>query len=58
MQENRTEKKVAAAHGKSRMPDNSIFFEKVVPILLVLMGVVMIALVLFAAGVLLGFIQF
>ena len=58
MQENRTEKKAAAARGKSRMPENSLFFEKIVPILLVLMGVVMIALVLLAAGVLLGFIQF
>lgn len=43
---------------KSHMPQNSIFFEKVVPILLVTMGVITAALILFAAGILLGIIQF
>lgn len=44
--------------GASRMPANSLFFEKLVPILLALLGVVMLALVLFAAGVLLGLVKF
>lgn len=42
----------------SRMPERSVFFEKVVPILLVVMGVVMVGLILFALGVLLGMITF
>jgi hypothetical protein len=44
--------------GKSRAPKNSLLFEKVVPALLVLMGVLMVVLILFAAGVLLGIIHF
>ena len=43
---------------RSHMPQNSLFFEKIVPILLAGMGIVMILLVLFAAGVLLGVIHF
>ncbi|HSF80794.1 MAG TPA: hypothetical protein VLA49_06150 [Anaerolineales bacterium] len=44
--------------GSSRMPSNSRFFEKAIPILLVSMAVLMGALILFAAGILLGFISF
>jgi hypothetical protein len=43
---------------KSHIPGNSTLFEKIIPALLILMGVVMVALILFAAGVLLGFIHF
>ncbi len=43
---------------KARMPQNSLFFEKVVPVLLILMGVVTAVLLLFAAGVLLGIVHF
>jgi hypothetical protein len=43
---------------KSHIPGNSTLFEKVIPALLILMGIVMIVLILFAAGVLLGFIHF
>ena len=43
---------------RSHMPQNSLFFEKIVPILLAVMGVVTVLLVLFAAGVLLGLIRF
>jgi len=43
---------------KSRMPENSVFFEKIIPVVLVIMGVVTIGLILFAAGVLLGFVSF
>lgn len=53
MSEIAKQKKVA-----SRMPSNSLFFEKVVPALLVLMGLLTIALVLLAAGVLLGIVHF
>ena len=49
---------VVARESKSRMPRNSILFEKVVPALLVFMGVLTILLILFAAGVLLGIIHF
>ena len=44
--------------GKSRAPKNSMLFEKIVPALLILMGVLMVVLILFAAGVLLGIIHF
>jgi len=43
---------------KSHMPKDSFFFEKAVPVLLTLMGIVTIGLILFAAGVLLGFVNF
>lgn len=43
---------------KSHMPEKSLLYEKVVPALLIGMGIVMVVLILFAAGVLLGFISF
>jgi hypothetical protein len=43
---------------KSHIPENSTFFEKIIPALLILMGVVTVVLILFAAGVLLGLIHF
>jgi hypothetical protein len=43
---------------KSHMPENSLFYEKVVPILLVVMGIITTVLILFAAGVLLGIVRF
>jgi hypothetical protein len=42
----------------SRIPKGSLFFEKVVPVLLIAMGILMALLVLFAAGVLLGLVRF
>jgi len=43
---------------KSHMPKDSLFFEKIVPISLITMGVVTLGLILFAAGVILGIVQF
>jgi uncharacterized membrane protein len=43
--------------GKSRMPENSILFEKIVPVLLVVLGVITAGLIVFAAGVLVGIIH-
>jgi len=43
---------------KSHIPRNSVFFEKVVPALLILMGIITLGLILFAAGVLLGIVRF
>ncbi len=43
--------------GKSHAPNGSVMFEKVMPMLLILLGVLTIALIGFAAGVLLGFIH-
>lgn len=43
---------------KSHIPKDSFFFERVVPISLVLMGVITLGLILFAMGVLFGFVQF
>lgn len=42
-------------HGRSHMPQ-TFFFEKLIPVLLVAMGVITILLILFAVGVLLGWI--
>ena len=45
-------------NNKSRMPENSVLFEKIVPAALAIMGILTVILILFAAGVLLGLIQF
>ena len=46
------------ANGKSHIPKDSILFEKIIPLLLILLGVITVALILFAAGVLLGIVHF
>jgi hypothetical protein len=51
-------KNSAALRGKSHMPENSFFYEKAVPVFLVVLGLVMLGLILFAAGVLLGLVRF
>jgi hypothetical protein len=38
------------------MPEDSVFYSWVVPILLVVLGIITFALIVFAAGVLLGLI--
>jgi len=43
---------------KSHMPKDSVFFEKIVPISLIAMGIITFGLILFAAGVILGIVQF
>jgi hypothetical protein len=43
---------------KSHIPPNSILFEKIVPVALIVMGIVTVGLMLFAAGVLLGIVHF
>ena len=55
MAENEERKQVRQ---KAHMPENSLLFEKIVPALLIGMGIVMVILILVAAGVLLGFISF
>jgi hypothetical protein len=45
-------------NSKSHIQKNSIFFEKIVPLALILMGLITLGLILFAAGVLLGIVQF
>lgn len=44
--------------GKSHAPKDSIMFDKIVPALLIAMGVLTVVLIGFAAAVLLGFIHF
>jgi len=46
------------AKSKSHMPIDSLFFEKIVPISLITMGIITLGLILFAAGVILGIIHF
>lgn len=43
---------------KPHMPENSLFFEKVIPVLLIGMTVITVGLILFSAGVLLGLVNF
>ena len=43
---------------KLYMPQESYFFDKVIPAALIALGIVTAALILFAVGVLLGFVQF
>lgn len=50
--------KRAPVNNKSRMPENSVLFEMIIPAALAFMGILTVILILFAAGVLLGFIQF
>ncbi len=38
----------------SRMPEGSVFYDRIVPAVLVLLGVVMVVVVVFSIGVLLG----
>lgn len=45
-------------NSKSRMPENSVLFDKVIPASLIFMGILTVILILFAAGVLLGVVQF
>jgi hypothetical protein len=52
------QERIKALRQKSHMPQKSLFFEKIVPILLINMGIIMAALVLFAAGVILGVVRF
>jgi hypothetical protein len=42
----------------TRMPENSTLFDKVIPASLIVMGIITLGLILFAAGVLLGFVKF
>jgi hypothetical protein len=49
---------LSALRQKSHMPQRSVFFEKIVPILLVALGMIMAGLVLFAAGVIFGIVRF
>jgi len=49
---------LTALHSKSHMPENSFFFERAIPIFLVVLGLVMLGLILFAAGVLIGVVRF
>jgi hypothetical protein len=44
--------------GKSHMPKDSILYERIVPALLLVFGIVMVVLILLAAGVLLGIVPF
>jgi len=51
-------KQVKISRGKSRMPENSVFFEKVVPGMLIGLAIVMVVLIILAAGVIIGIVPF
>ena len=50
--------KKSAQTARSHAPENSTLFERVIPVLLVAMGILTVLLILFAAGVLLGIVHF
>jgi len=50
--------KKSPTQNPSRIPENSTFHQKVVPILLVTMAVITTGLILFAVGILVGVISF
>jgi hypothetical protein len=43
---------------RSHAPQNSLLFDKIIPALLIVLGIITVALILFAAGVLMGIIHF
>ena len=43
---------------KSHIPENSFLFEKIVPAFLIILAIITVGLILFAAGVLLGIVHF
>ena len=43
---------------KSHMPKDDFFFEKIIPISLITMGIITLGLMLFAAGVIFGIVRF
>ncbi len=45
-------------NSRSHIPEKSFLFEKVVPMALIVMGVITLGLMAFAAGVLLGIVHF
>lgn len=58
MAEANRQEQINSLRKKSHMPEQSFFFEKILPILLIGMGILMAVLILFAAGVLLGVVHF
>lgn len=51
-EENKNQRRVPK--GANRMPSDSVFYDRLVPIILVALGAVTIGLILVAAGILLG----
>lgn len=43
--------------GSQRMPSESVFYDRIVPILIAVLGIVMLAIIIIAAGVLLGYVS-
>ena len=58
MDRDKRETELTALRQKSHIPANSVFFEKIVPVLLVILGVILVGMVLFAVGVLVGIVKF
>ena len=46
------------ANRPSHMPQNSVLYEKIIPVVLIVLGVITAGLMLFAAGVVLGIVHF
>jgi hypothetical protein len=53
LEENKTTRQ-KAPKGANKMPEDSVFYDKLVPILLITLAVIMVLLIIIAAGVFLG----
>ena len=53
-----SEEETRGGQAASRMPKNSLFFEKLVPVILVVFSLITLGLVAFAVGILTGLIPF
>jgi hypothetical protein len=58
MDKDERQTELAARRKKSHMPAHSVFFEKIIPLLLIILGVIMVGMILFAVGVLVGIVKF
>lgn len=47
-----------APRSLSRMPSDSLFYGRLVPVILIVLGIVMFVLIIIALGVLLGIVPF
>jgi hypothetical protein len=58
MSNSKTPAKKPAPPNSSRIPENSAFYQKIVPALLISMAVITVILILFAIGILVGIVSF
>jgi len=58
MSDNQPKGRQANIKIQNRMPEKSVFFERVMPVILVVFSLTTVILILFALGVLLGIVKY